>query len=467
MIKLFWVVLAKTLICLSIIWLGLIHLSPDEAQYWTWSQHPALGYYSKPPGIAYQILFGTALFGNTELGVRFGSLLIGFILPFLLYRLGLKAGLSENESFWGAVVWCFIPLGFMGSILSITDVGMILFWVWGCLELVERGASKKLGLIIAMGALFKFPIYFFWIFALFVLPWNRHLLIAMGISLLGLIPSLIWNIQNNFATFKHVTATLPGGTSAVKSQSNPLEFLGAQVALFSPVLFAGLIASYVLARKEKLAKPILFLATVSLPTLLAGWIVSFFTKIQGNWIDFAYPTAALFLVWACFRYMKWGRPFIYAGLGVSVILIAASFFLPYKISPYRHNLGWEEIAPALIKGGYDPRHQFLFADSYQTTALLSFYAPEQKQAYFFNLNNIRQNQFDYWPSMADQEIGRDGLFVIIDNGEANSHDTIKRLSAYFNAVRFKGTYPLIDKKKMHVFEGFQYNGKAPQKPSLF
>src|SRR4051812_22989027 len=28
-------------------------LYPDEAQYWFWAQHPAFGYYSKPPLIAW------------------------------------------------------------------------------------------------------------------------------------------------------------------------------------------------------------------------------------------------------------------------------------------------------------------------------------------------------------------------------------------------------------------------------
>jgi 4-amino-4-deoxy-L-arabinose transferase-like glycosyltransferase len=49
---------------------------PDEAQYWTWSLFPDIGYYSKPPGIAWQIAAGTVLFGHTALGVRFLALLL-------------------------------------------------------------------------------------------------------------------------------------------------------------------------------------------------------------------------------------------------------------------------------------------------------------------------------------------------------------------------------------------------------
>jgi len=52
---------------------GVIELSNDEAYQWLWSKHLALSYYSKPPAIAFIQFAGTALWGDTELGVRFFS----------------------------------------------------------------------------------------------------------------------------------------------------------------------------------------------------------------------------------------------------------------------------------------------------------------------------------------------------------------------------------------------------------
>src|ERR1700677_2962050 len=48
---------------------SLWNLVPDEAYYWVWSQHLALSYLDHPPIVAYLIRLGTALMGNTELGV--------------------------------------------------------------------------------------------------------------------------------------------------------------------------------------------------------------------------------------------------------------------------------------------------------------------------------------------------------------------------------------------------------------
>src|SRR5213078_4893458 len=51
-------------------------LYPDEAQYWFWAQTPALGYYSKPPLIAWLIALTTGLFGDSEFAVRLSAPLL-------------------------------------------------------------------------------------------------------------------------------------------------------------------------------------------------------------------------------------------------------------------------------------------------------------------------------------------------------------------------------------------------------
>jgi len=63
-----------------------IGLGPDEAQYWTWSQFLDWGYYSKPPGIAWEIWLSTQFMGNTELGVRLGPICIGFFIAYTTLR---------------------------------------------------------------------------------------------------------------------------------------------------------------------------------------------------------------------------------------------------------------------------------------------------------------------------------------------------------------------------------------------
>lgn len=62
-------------------------LVADEAYYWEWSRHLAFGYFDHPPAIAWLIAFGTTIFGDTTLGVRFFPVLCGAIAAFALAEL--------------------------------------------------------------------------------------------------------------------------------------------------------------------------------------------------------------------------------------------------------------------------------------------------------------------------------------------------------------------------------------------
>src|ERR1700739_722054 len=60
---------------LRLLWLALqpADLFPDEAQYWIWSQQLALGYYSKPPLVAWLIALTTGVLGDSEFAVRLAA----------------------------------------------------------------------------------------------------------------------------------------------------------------------------------------------------------------------------------------------------------------------------------------------------------------------------------------------------------------------------------------------------------
>src|SRR5262249_24538808 len=137
----------------------------------------------------------------------------------------------------------------------------------------------------------------------------------------------------------------------------------------------------------------------TLGLFLAGWTASLFMKIQGNWIIFAYPTAFPVIGWLAQEGSGAFKRWTLAGILLSVFLVVCIFAIPsaqsrgiegqpripYKISPFRHNVGWERLASTLRQEGYRPGEDFLFADKHQTVSVLSFYGPQQRQAFFFNL----------------------------------------------------------------------------------
>lgn len=500
------VILIKALVLTLIILYSGVGLGPDEAQYWTWSQAIDWGYYSKPPGIAWEIALGTMLFGNTEFGVRFMPLVIGSLLPFGVYFMASRCKLQPHICFWAALCIAFSPLGILSSFLAITDGGMVLFWTLACAYLADKIEKEELpnylliGSFILFGALFKWPIYSFWIVILvswiffpFLKSW--HVLGGMAISLAALFPSIYWNATHEWATFRHVLATLTGGHAKPKEGAiltgNLLEFLGSQAALVSPILFLILVMAWrhMIKNRNDYPRGLLFCGAVSFVSVAIGALLAFFMKMQGNWAIFAYPSAFVLLSWYAFKGTSLRRKWMNAGIIFSIVACLFVFVIPsmqsnslasflpisYKVNPFRHNVGGDALTQTLKEVGFNPDKDFLVSDKYQTTSLLSFYGPGQNRAYFFNLQGSRKNQFSFWPQL--QPTSGRVLFAVIENSpylekEGVSEKYLKELSPYFHKVSFLGMKPLFTAygktvKGIFLFEGEAYNGSLPDESELY
>ena len=76
--------LIAALTAMRMIYAGVIDLRTDEAYYWTWSKESTLSFLDHPPMIAWFIRFGTAIFGDTNLGVRFAGIVAMLVTQLLL-----------------------------------------------------------------------------------------------------------------------------------------------------------------------------------------------------------------------------------------------------------------------------------------------------------------------------------------------------------------------------------------------
>ncbi len=72
---------------LRLTYLGSVELLPEEAYYWNYSRHLDIGYLDHPPMVAWLIRCGTAVFGQSQFGVRIGALCCGVIASVFTYRL--------------------------------------------------------------------------------------------------------------------------------------------------------------------------------------------------------------------------------------------------------------------------------------------------------------------------------------------------------------------------------------------
>lgn len=474
-----------------------IDLSPDESQYWTWSQTLSYGYYSKPPGIAWQIFLTTFLFGNTVFGIRIGAIFLNFCLALALYYTARSARFSKKSSFWGSIAFSFSPFGIFYSFPATTDLGMMLFFMLAIAECVKSDTPNylKAGFLVFLSALFKWTAYIFWIFPflLFLIYRDQKLNIkfvaGVLISLCALVPSVVWNLDHEGATFKHVLTTLmnPKKVHSLGSHGNFLDFLGSQIGLIFPIFFVLMALSVIWALRSK-QKSSVFLSFAPLLTLVY-FLASLYKKMQPNWALALYlPGFVLMGEWTL-KKCRNGLAYLSGGVGFSILFAVAAIAIPYiqshslfpaiqipyNANPFKQTLGWSNLEKAFEEINVE-QNSFLFADKYQIASILSFYNPKKQRAYFFNLGKSRKNQFSYWPGMNPQEIGKNGYFVIAENTKDFegvlpwylSHYQGK-LAPYFENVSVAKVVPLFHAygkivKFAVIFACENYNGQQPVTP---
>src|SRR5258707_4193907 len=113
---------------LRLLWLALqpADLFPDEAQSWVWSQQLALGYYSKPPLLAWLIALTTGLFGDSEFAVRLSAPLLHAGAAIFVYGIGARL-YDQRVRCWSALTYASLPGVSVSAFIISTDAPLMLF----------------------------------------------------------------------------------------------------------------------------------------------------------------------------------------------------------------------------------------------------------------------------------------------------------------------------------------------------
>ncbi|HEX7882449.1 MAG TPA: glycosyltransferase family 39 protein [Afipia sp.] len=244
------VIAIAVLVTLQVVYAATADLRTDEAYYWTFSKENVLSYLDHPPMIAWVVRFGTAIFGDTNFGARFGGLTAMWIALALLADIVWRLTRDRRA----VVLAVLMPLAapeygpFASRILP--DVALIPFslaMVWALVRLAESNDGRwwlAAGVFGGLALLSKYTAVFFApaILAFVLVPswrtrWIRSPYPWLGVvvALLVFSPVLIWNAQHGWASFKFqfVRAGADHGMSARTIG----DFLGLQLALVGPILF--------------------------------------------------------------------------------------------------------------------------------------------------------------------------------------------------------------------------------------
>lgn len=357
--SLLWVAaLIVAMTAMRCIFAGTLDLRTDEAYYWTWSKESALSFLDHPPMIAWFIRFGTAIFGDTNFGVRFAGLLAMPVSQLLLadivrrvthdIRAAILAVLMmEAALYYGLLMAKVAP-----------DVALIPFelaMVWSLVRLNKSGDARwwlaaglfgGLSLLSKLTALMLVPA----IAAFIVVPdWRRRWLrspypwAAALIAVVVFSPVLIWNGMHDWASFRFQFVR---ATAAHDFMLRTLgDYIGLQFGQVGPILLpvvlfgVGLTAWRGYRHRDPVA--VLLSTAVLVPFGYFLW-KSTTLRIGDTWPMLIWPLgfAAAAIDIATRRREKWpawiaksSAFWVNAAITSGIVLVAA-VFLYYTVSPW-------------------------------------------------------------------------------------------------------------------------------------
>ena len=205
---------------LRVVYAGSIELLPEETYYWNYSRHLDFGYLDHPPMVAWLIKLGTAVFGQTEFGVRVGALCAGAITSVFAYRLALNL-FGPLAALAALLLVQALPFFFLAGFLMTPDAPLTAAWA-ASLYFLERAliahrprAWLLAGICLGLGMICKYSIALLVPVTLVFMAWDpaarrwwrrSEPYVAALLALLIFSPVLIWNAQHEWISFAFQTS---------------------------------------------------------------------------------------------------------------------------------------------------------------------------------------------------------------------------------------------------------------------
>ena len=371
------VIVIAAMTVLRIVYASTMELRTDEAYYWTWSKENVLSFLDHPPMIAWFIRFGTAIFGDTSLGVRFGGIVAMLVTQLLLADI-VRRVTHDARAIAFAVLMPEAAL-YYGLLMSKVspDTALIPFsvaMVWSLVRLAQSEDGRwwlLAGLFAGLSLLSKFTAVMFLpaVIAFALVPdwrwrWLRspYPYLAALIAIAVFSPVLIWNAQHDWASFRFqlVRAAANYGVS-LRTLGDYLGLQFGQVGIILlPVVLTGvtLTAWRGLRKREPVA--ILLSTAVLVPFLYFLWR-SLTLRVGDTWPMFIWPVgfaaSAINIVtlpregWSK-RMIRssfaWANTAVISGIAFVVVVfvyyVAAPWNLIGRIDPIGKEAGFEQVA---------------------------------------------------------------------------------------------------------------------------
>ncbi|HTZ02626.1 MAG TPA: glycosyltransferase family 39 protein [Xanthobacteraceae bacterium] len=380
-----------------------IDLETDEAYYWLWSRHLAASYYDHPPLIAYLIRLGTALFGDTVLGVRSMAIACIVAASFAVYALAVVLFGDRRLGLLAALWFNMMPHTAFFSIVMYPDTPALLFWLVCCLALALVWKSSRGGWWYAAGAamglllLSKYTGVFLlagigmWLaISPQMRPWLKRPepYVAAAIALVLFSPVIVWNAEHHWVSFAKQFGRALDKTDGGFGEA--ADFVGIQALWVSPLIFAFAVAGLAVATARGVVRKEanwLLLAVAAAPMLVYFLVHALSAEVLPQWPSAAYGVAAVAAVAAFAPGEKAApRPPLirlgfalapWTGLAFTLALLAQMTVRPVSVPTAADPLaifdGWSQLAADIRAVAREHHAGYIANAEYDTNAELAFY----------------------------------------------------------------------------------------------
>lgn len=459
-------------------------LTGDEAYYWEWSRHLALGYHDHPPLVGWLIALSAHL-GESAFWVRFPSLLLSVLTGIFLFFFTYDLWKSESLAFFALLLYSVLPIFFISSIGIFPDVPLLFNWMlflWAFRKWLEEeklwpclGTALGLAMLSKLMGFFLFPsLVLTLFFAKSHLPsrkplWKRaSLWKSLVLAFLLTSPLFYWNFHHHFETFTYqIHQRVMRGMAF--SPGFFLNYLSLQFVSLSPLVVFLIFGTvlFLVARAGKGDFRAFYLLSAAAPIHIFFLLVSFFTRVGLHWAlpgTLALLPAAPAFAEELFDHGKrWGWKFFWVSSGIAFLVTLFVF----------SSLQWPELLiPRIISRGLRMRNVnqgktltsptvaeilsypelgkridfllrkmtrenpgrkiFVVTDSYSLSSVISFYAKTDGKTILFTSTGGEYSRWNHFRDFA----GDDALYV--DVQPAGSRPDIARILR----KAFRSTIPL-------------------------
>jgi len=473
-----------------------LQLFGDEAFYWLEGQYLALSYSELPGWTAWMIRIGTSIFGNHYFAVRFMSYAAFLSIFIALYLINSRLN-NKNIRSINSLVLLSMPLLVLIAVMALPDVWLIFFTLWIVYYFLKASQDNNitdwivLGIILAcsINVHVRMWIWLFFAGLSFLICFRSHpkiikplLLITLPLTLLGLVPVLIFNYHNDFALF----AFQFGQRHPWQFQSQNFSFLFSQLLVITPVVFYLWLKSVFTIKHYFKQTPIVgwILLTAMLHWLFYV-VMSLFVdglRTTVHWLLISYvPVLALSTYLVKNKILL--RVAVFSGGLVSLCLLLFLSLNKHTQSNLQarmldNSMGWDELSEVVIQLQQHHNTEHIIADYFMTASELAFelghpdsikVLPHSK-----NQKHGRQKQLQIMNRLLQdpKDFKYRALLVIEDSG-LKLQDKGKyyiQLCDYFNQLEFLESVNIDNsKKQFHLFivNNDTKQGKSCQFPPLF